>query len=565
MATYTAISLPGAEAAAFFMTAGAIENWSRGVGQSEDYPAIDDTTLGFATQYVSKYPVSMPQNSLTGVRLPAYVDDYYYRFHIVPNRFDLRVASDTIVTTQIWNAYFDQSTCSSVLADYPTEFSIQWSSGEPPFDMWSLTTKTLTISIPVDGLPTFISTIRLNFGAIKGEATFILNVTRVQAFVWTPLVPLTETLEWKTDIMTGADKSDEQRMSIRPAPRQGVQFRIYSNDEQDLAKKKTLIHNWLKRLWAFPVWWEKELHTTTISSGATSITMDTTDADWRDDSLGLILVDENSWEIIQIDAVSPTSLTLTSAVQSTWTGAKLIMPLRFMFTNAPVTSEKFPDGYAYISLDLLCNENIVLTTYSAPTTYQGRTVLTAATYVKPNVEVIHDPLTIRSDYGLGSFRLSSDSEFNLTTQAHHFQNYTKSETWEFREFLHSLYGRRTPVYIPTFQEDLRISRNVGSGDTNIYIENIGLHEYVGVNNMRRDLAFVFPDGTLLLRRITNTSEVSVTEETVTIDSNLGQAVAVGDCEISFLDLYRLASDKVEIEWIEPNYNTCDLTFIRVQH
>jgi len=87
---------------------------------------------------------------------------------------------------------------------------------------------------------------------------------------------------------------------------------------------------------------------------------------------------------------------------------------------------------------------------------------------------------------------------------------------------------------------------------------------MGLNALRTNLAFIFSDGSMLLREITGISEVDDDEEQISIDSSLGQEIAVGGCMISFLDKYRLTDDKVEIEWEHAGWNTNELDWVRVK-
>jgi hypothetical protein len=511
------------------------------------------------------HPLAMPKNSWAGVRVPHFVDDFYNRFHLTPSIMNLRVASDVYTSFTIWNAFFSPATANDVGMDFPDEFSILWSSGEPPFTIWTLTIKTISLHIPVDGLPQFASNIVFDFGS-KGTATFSLSITRLSTFSYgPPLAPMRETLEWKTDIMTGADKSDEQRMSIRTVPRQGFQFSIYCPDEPSLGRLKVNLHNWLKRMWAVPVWMEWELHTGTISAGATTITVDTTDADFRDDSLGLIYQDEDNWEILIIETVAAGSLTLGDEISQEYIGDKLIMPLRICSPMGPVQMNCEP-GFAYVDFSFLSNDNALISTFVAGQSHKGVPVLTQATYVPKSFNITVDHKAILSDYGTGSFTRLSDSEFNEATQDHHFKNFTKAECWEFREFLHWITGRRGVVYSPTFQKDMVQSRDIGSSDQTIYIEHMNLTEFLGVNDMRRDIAFVLSDGvTVITRRITAIAEYDASEETITFDNTVGTDIVVGACELSWLDLYRLASDRVTIDWEKAFVNECRLRFLRVKH
>ena len=513
--------------------------------------------------YNDNFPLQYPETARQGHFVRGYVYDYYLRFWIYPNTFREFVLTPVYRTFTIWNAWFIDQTCVDTEVTLRNEIIFDLGSAGVPFTILDLRTRDFDFTIPVDGSAQFTTYIIFDFGVYGSPYVTIIG-TRFVTFVWEPLIPMQETLEWKTGIMTGADVTNEQRMSPRPAPRQGFLYPIYMRDEQEQQKLDARLHAWQKRSWGVPIWGEWELHQGSLPAGSTSITLDTTDADFRDDSLIIIYQDEDTYEIALVATVTGTTLTLDDELQNSFSGDKLIMPCRIAQMPAPVKSLMAPDGYAYTECRFLVSDNTIINTFAADQTHKGLTVLTKATYVRTVLSRQSDAKHLWSDYGLGKFELVSDSEFNEVVQEHEFKQWTKAECWEFREFLHSLCGRRVPVFSPTFQQDMIQTRDIGAAGTVLYIQNIGLSLYMGQNNLRNNIAFVFPDGTIICREITDWEEYDDDEDTLQIESGPGLLIEPGDCEICFLDRYRLASDKVTIDWVEAFHNECRLSFIRVQ-
>ena len=305
------------------------------------------------------------------------------------------------------------------------------------------------------------------------------------------------------------------------------------------------------------------LHTATITAEETVINVDTTNADFRDDSLAVIWQSPTQAEIVETDTVAADSLTLSSAVQNTFSGRKLIMPCRTAQITSPVTRQIHTTGPASFDIFFEVMDNVLLTGYSAPVSYRGLPILTDGIPVDPTQRKSSDADLIIADAETGVVQYFSDSEFNINLQAHLFYNDTKAACWQFRLFLHSLYGSQGTVYIPTSKNDLTLSEGFGAEDTDFNIVNIGLADNMGVNTLRTDLAFIFPDGTQLYREIKGIEEVG-SEETVTIDSKLDVAVEPGDCVICFIDKVRLASDRSELTWLMAHQNQCALEWVAVK-
>lgn len=521
---------------------------------------IDEVSGNLTGVHVSSLPVTERELSIGGHEQESFRTDYYYRVHVSPLNIALgAVLSPISEEFIVWNAWFVSKSFTSIIKTNPTEFTLTGESA--PYAMRALELITYEIDVPEDGSTEFTSTITFDFGAEVPVVT--LSGTRVIAFVWAPLIPMTEKLKWVTQILKGKSGL-EQRISLRRIPRQGFAINVYFVNEQDQAEFEAAIFSWQKRAWGVPVWSDWVEHTATITAGDTTITVDTTNADFRDDSLAIVYQDKDNYEIVKVETKTDSVLNLEVEMQNTFTGSKLIMPVRIAQMIQPVRNSMAPDGHAIVNCEFLVTINELLTSYVADETYDSLTVLTKATYVDATQELTSDADVVISDSVTGPFDIFSDSDFNVVTQSHLFKNFTKAQCWEFREFLHSLYGRQKPVWIPTYKNDLQLTDTIGAADVNFRIANIGLANNMGLNNLRTHIAFVFPDGTNMYREITNIVESDASEEIITIDSSLGMEVTVGACEISFLDKYRLANDDVQITWTENNRNECTLQFVRVE-
>jgi hypothetical protein len=498
----------------------------------------------------------MPENAYNGEEVDSFLDDYYYRIQVNPATINLgSVLSPVQETFILWNAWFVSKDCTDIVKTNPGEFTLTGLTA--PFALAGLGWTTYTIDVPLEGSLEFTSTITFDF--TTEEPVVTLTGVRVQIFPFVPLSPMQESLEWLTEILTAKDGS-EQRIALRPAPRQGFVMRFFFNTEEDQARFDAFLFNWQKKTWGLPVWSEGVSHSATIAAGASTIVVDTSEGDFREDGLALIWQSPTSYEAVRIDTIDSSGLNLSDTVKATWTGEKEIIPLRL--ANMVTHSQKraHPDGDAIVECVFLVRDNIVLTGYTPPVTHDSIEVL-GASYVESTEDEVSDGDVRLADYGLGQFDFFSDSEFIKIDKTHVFKKFAKADCWDFRLFLHSLLGMRDVVWIPSFKADLTQTAQIGGADTSFPVVNVGLTDNA-VTDMRDHLAFVFPDGTTLYREITGVTE-SGDEEIVSIDSALGLIVNIGDCEISFLDKYRLSSDKVEMDWENRQELECGASFVRV--
>jgi len=498
-------------------------------------------------------PVEQIERSRTGTKVDTFLDDYYYRIHVMPATLHFG-AIVTLITDEIivWNAYFVQKTCSDIVEVNGDEWDLTGLA--TPFNLAALEYTTFTIEAPFEGSPTFEGSITFDF-TDANDCIVLLSGTRVILFPWRPQQPVKETLAFLTDVIVARDGS-EQRISTRPVPRQGFKFPVMMESEKQQARLDAMLFSWQKRSFGLPVWPELVVHTGAINATDMAITVDTTNADFRDDSLAAIWQSEDSCEVVQVDSVAEGSLTLANPVQNTFTGSKLIMPVRTAQMDASSKRKGHSTGLAIPNFSFAVKDNILLTGFTPATTYKGLPVLTEATAIDPTQSKSSDADAYLQDYKAGDFDFFSDSDFNIGIQSHLFYKDTKAACWDFRKFIHSLLGQQGTFYVATHKEDIVLAEGFGAADTDFNIENIGLADNMGVNDLRTDIAFIFPDGTQLYREVTGIVK-SGAVEIISIDSDLDIAVEPGDCVISWLDKMRLAGDEIEFVWNGAHELVCD--------
>lgn len=518
------------------------------------------------------YPIPWLVDTKDGTKVDSFLDDYYYRIHLLPNPLEFGFIIDNVEkNVLLWNSFFVGKRCTAINKENEDEYIVDGLTA--PFILSALESTTYKITAPQDGSPELNASIFFDFGVDIDYVLLIITGTRINLFRWCPLQPMMETLEWLTDIIRAKDGT-EQRISVRRVARQGFQLSVLFNSQREQAKCESLLHKWQKRAFGLPVWTEWELHTTTINAGALSISVNTTNADFRNSGLAVIWKSETEYEVINVGTVAAGSLTLTTPVANTFTGAKYIMPVRFVQMNIPVTRKDAPDGYSIMEFGFAVTDNIELSGYSPNVSYKGLPVLSRATYVEDMQDKTSDGDIAISDYETGKFLIYSDSDFNRNTQSHLFKYFTKAACWNHRLFLHYLLGQLNCVWIPSFKKDMVVTQTIGSTETVFTIQNVGLSKYMGLNALRTHVVFIFDDNTVVCREITGFNEIDDDEETVSIDAALGDNVdggrflgaeiAPGECLVCFLDKYRLADDSVEINWEHKGWNTNQLLWERVK-
>ena len=512
----------------------------------------------------SYLPVEQIERSRTGTKVESFLDDYYYRIHVTPATFPFGpVLSELIDEFYVWNAFFVQKTCDDITETCPDEFELAGLAD--PFDLEPLECTTYTITIPKEGSASFESTITFDFGA-AGSRIVVLSGTRMIVFAFCPQLKIPELLEWMTDVITPRDGiGAEQRISVRTIPRQKFTYSIPLKTEKEQSRFEAAMFEAQKRYFGLPIWTERVTHTATITAADGTITVDTTNADFRDESYALIWKSITEYEAVKIDTVAAGLLTLESPVVATYTGTKFILPLRIAQVNSPVKKTNLSAGLMIATVGFSVKDNILQTGYTPATTYKTFPVLDVGSKHFGRIAKISgsDSDSFIQDYESGDFDYYSDSEFNKISQGWGFANEDKAACWDFRLFLHSLYGMQGTVWVPTYKDDLAQASVIGAADTSFQINNIKLAENMTFNTLRTHLAFILPSGTTYYREITGIVELNDNIEVISIDAQLGVELAVGDCMISFLDLCRRASDTAKMDWFFFDHNNINETYMAV--
>lgn len=388
----------------------------------------------------------------------------------------------------------------------------------------------------------------------------------VDEMTWYPLWtwPVHETLVFNTQILrskdAGADGS-EQRIALLIPPRQRFATQLLVQGDYGNAEWDTLIHYWAKRAWPVPVWPEATLHTGTLSAGATTISIDTTNADWRANGKGLIFT-RDLQEEIDVSAVAAGQLTV-AALANTFTSDKWIIPQRAGILVGPVRKRRRVTGHSLIDVQLEVIDNQSVAGWSASMTYDGYDVLDDPCYAPGGIyEESDDGEVIRIDNKTGLLDATSHSDFNRTTQSYVAHKTTCADCWAFRQWLHAVVGRQKTFLVPTFRQDFSLSSAVGSSDTTVDVAHRDFSLWMGLNARRTYLFFWDRSSTLIVRKITGMEEIDATTERLTIDAAPGQQIPLA-WVVGWVDLCRLATDTPALEWRFRDKLSCNLPLERV--
>ncbi len=480
-----------------------------------------------------------------GYLMPGPHEFWFEILHAKPQTIELgNLLSTAVRDIEIYNAW--REAARSLTAAVPNAGPGVTFQNLPglPYDIPSQNSLDFQVRITTDGPPTIDGT--LDFTLDVQGLSIPITGNRTISFAFEAESPIQEILEFATTNLE-AVSGDEQRYSVRKKPRQVLSFKVKLETGTQRRLMQSLLFGFQPGTFGLPIWYEARRLASDITATDTTIYLDTAYADFRVDGLAMIWGDEDQNEVLEIDSLTATSLTFSSAVSSDYDAdTTLIMPLRVGIAEALIPVGRHPVNldeidFRFTTLD---NDSDFEST-SAFNTYNSKVMLD-----DPNAM----GTTIRNDFVRKMGRLDNISGVPLsysdwvgaryaTTKG--FVCNSPQEIWEARQLVHALHGSLTTFYLPTFYKDIKVVDTLASGSVLMDIELMGYSDLIAQNEPNASVWIELNDGTIITREVVDSEVHSETVERLTVDTVWASTVQAADINrVSFLQLCRIADDEV---------------------
>jgi len=353
---------------------------------------------------------------------------------------------------------------------------------------------------------------------------------------------ITEVLEWRTDILQA--RAGEQRIALRPRPREIVTFR-HRLDAPGMARAAELARAGFAGEWHVPLWHLALQPNAALAQGATEILLDTGVSDFRAGDMAAVAIDGREAATVPIASVQADRLILAEPVLLQLSGPTIaarrvtVAPIRAGFLTTAVEIARRRQGEGTVTATFLLR---VAPDLAAPTlpSYLGRPVQT-------DPSLIRRPLTTslrRSveyvDNGFGPVMVEPLREVFTRSEALTLKAQDSAARWAQRRWLWSLRGRQASFWLPTWGHELQLRSPMTSGSVLMRVAPVAeLPAYVG-----RRIMLEMP-GVLRFRSITAATPDGP-DHRLTLSSNLGEPVPLAT-KVHFLTPMRADTDRVEIQ------------------
>lgn len=497
--------------------------------------------------------------AFAGQRMKLFFDDWYFRIHFLPVTLAFGTfSSQTVRSVNAWNAYpLDQNLSAVSLVD-SDDSGVFYSAPAVPYTFGPFEVRPVTFTALQRGVDAISEVATFTFDTI-GARELIITGFRLpppESVLWPYkpnwAQPWSVEREWKTDIITSRDGT-EQRRAVRVYPRRRHSFANVVRPQQ-LRDFRKLISRRIKGTFVLPDYTTKVLTTAPAAASATAFV--SAAPFWFEADKYVVF--EHGEQRLQrlIRSVDGLEITFWEADTLTWPEGARVYP-------GLVCELDDENRYGMLTSEVASmTTTLAVVPGSEPRepygvaeeVFDGREVRT----FRHNWSGALDSVFIRPselvDFGYGvRSRFFPEKSPRERLQV---QMVLRGETAvsELRKFIGRMAGRQGEFYFTQERSDLTAQFDlIGNVDTQ-YLRTAGSEDFVTYRDdpTKRAIEVELTDGTIIRR---------VIESIEFVDDMLGQSTQFNlrgqwprtilteeIVRISFMSLYRLSSDSYDEQW-----------------
>lgn len=499
--------------------------------------------------------------------------DYYYRIHITPSPLDMGfLVSTQVREVEVWNAWFQDRILSDIVEVSADGISYTDSGYIPPPDVTyhSLEAHVYSVTISDVGPATIDAELQWVFDS--ETAPLPITGVRVAAFPFHAnwKVPISERLEWKTDVLKKRDGS-EQRIQLRTYPRRSLRA-----DIGGLVVNRQYLGSLIRANqglpYAVPLWGNQAVLTASAAVSDTDIYMDTSTKQFQVGGQAILLHDPGNFEVITIDGVFSDHLEATYGLKNVWGAGSLAYPLRNARLPSQVTLAG-PSGNAELTsleFEFLLPEEFAEEVAPAAT-YAGQPVITDMPNWQGGRSRSESRIMDTFDPDIGPKVWEDKSGRAFPFGDFSWFLYGRDRIDWFYSWLASRKGRRVPVWVPTWRQDILLHSAIGPSDDFMKIQGNWFSAYqADLATHPLYLCIMLRDGSVFYRTVDRASKDPTGVDNVGFTNadgmdSLGVNVEPSQVYlICFMESCRLYADSIEIIWHSPILATCSTPLYKVE-
>lgn len=357
--------------------------------------------------------------------------------------------------------------------------------------------------------------------------------------------------EYKTEIIISR-RGNEQRRALRETPRK--LFEIQAGMQIDLWRKvnKSVVTG-QQIPWYYPDQSRVTLLAAELPAGAAPLNITTTTAPaWLQAGAAVILFDGVNLEYHTITASSPPAvLGIDTAI--TWPAGTRVFCAVTGYMAGELKSNRLSDKFLDVQFEFEVDpiSELAETPVAAADFFQDREVFLTQPLQFAPVDLTRNQTREDVDAGQGPVTRFFPITFSQRVWQATYQTYSL----EIQEILRSLQdrmvGRRGDFYMPTFEYDLPLAEAATSGTNTLTVVGTDWGDIYNGSTTWKAVCVFLPDGTVMYNSIAASPPGIATagdNSTFTFLNNWTADIPV-DAKISWMPVWRFASDGVQTDWL----------------
>lgn len=518
-------------------------------------PALAGTRT--ATGSKSTFPSNTYQGYFGDKTTPAF--DWFEKFHVIPRSFAFgNVVSTQVAPIEVYNAFRRTSHFWSAFSNLAGAGVTLLSQPTLPTLVGFQHGVQMTLQVSTSGPPRVDSILVFTFDT--GEVVNVpITLQRVVLFDVLPESgqAYLEHLQWLTNVLKKMNDT-EQRISVRKSPRQSFEWDVVLADGNERNRVETLLFDWQASVFGIGMWHELTRATVAISVAAITINVaSTANADYRIGGLVLIYSSQTSYDVLQLQAMTATTLTFTTGTVGSYPVGTSVLPLRTALAETSIPGARYPVNAGRLAVKFHVNDNDAnLGSTAAWPTFNSKVLLTGGNVVKGTVAESYERELVVLDPGAGLIDQQSPSDRHRRRSSQTFRTANQAGLWDVRQLLWALHGKQVSFYLPTFAVDMELTDPLAIGSALMNIKYIGYTQFVRNRQPKNLVRIVLTDGTTIIRTIIgSTIAIANVKETITVDATWAANVAVASVSrIEYVEKVRQDSDDVTIQYLAGDLN-----------
>lgn len=367
---------------------------------------------------------------------------------------------------------------------------------------------------------------------------------------------ITETLEWKTDILQSYSGA-EQRIARRLSPRRTFEFSILINGNERARFENKLAYVG-GNSWYFPIFTDVTYLETDVDLNTTVLPCSTSGRDFVIGNKVLIKSEMNNINrsaLLEISDVNENSITLINPLKSRFKAGACIYPVRLaVLTDVPQLTHYNDDLLSTQIRFRISEHNAFSDDISYLPIYRHFPVLTMYPDWSESLKGQYERFLIELDNGSSIPTRLDTAKLPFWVQEFRWFVTDRTEQMLLRKLFYYLTGSQKCIWVSTQISDFNV---IAVSGQILDIENVGFYE-IGLMPGRKDVVITLCNGDVLYRRIETVAAVSDEIERLLLNDSIN-VNAEDILSVSFLTLCRLDSDSVSWEHLTDADGLANIT------